>query len=243
MQDSKTILITVGAIGLGKELTKAYAGQGHRVVICGRTETALQEMCGPHQNVVPICADLACPAGRRALVDAVYAGQRPLDLLIHNAAIQLPHDFQQQGGLLEQVETELAVNLLAPIELTLELLPLLKQSASPQVAFVTSALARVPKRSAPIYCATKAGLSIFTRALSYQLEGTGITVSEIVPDLLRTRMAAGRDLKALPVKEAARQIVKGLGKGETEIRLGRVAFLYTLHRLAPRFAYRLLKAS
>lgn len=243
MTNRQTILITGGAIGLGRELTRIYSNRGARVVICGRTWTALEEVQADHPGVVPICLDLADPAGRKKLVDTVHELECPLDLLIQNAAVQYPHDLVSGCTLPEKVETELAVNLLAPLELSIELLPLLRQAKRGHIAFVSSALARVPKKSAPVYCASKAGLSNFARGLRYQLEGTGIRVSEVVPDLIVTRMAVGRGDGALSACEAAQRIVVGLDRGQEEIRLGRVSRLYALHRVWPDMAYRILKAS
>lgn len=243
MNDTRTILITGGAIGLGRELTDIYCGRGNRVVICGRTRSALDEMRLRHQDLLTVCADLADPAGRRRLVDRVHELDRPIDLLIHNAAVQFGHDFAAGSVLPERVETEIAVNLLAPVALTADLLPLVKQAPEGRLVFISSALSRVPKQSAPVYCATKAGLSSFARGLRYQLEGTGIGVSDVVPDLILTRMVAGRGDKALSAAEAAARIVAGLDRGADDIRLGRVGKLFALHRIWPAMAYSMLKAS
>ncbi len=243
MRDSGLIVITGGAMGLGGELTRIYCRQGRRVVVCGRTESALEEVRSLCPGVVCVRADLATAEGREAFADAVRAQGRPVGLVIHNAAVQFTHDFVSADTPAGRVATEVAVNLQAPIELTLELLPLLLHAGRSRVVFISSALARVPKRSAPVYCATKAGLSNFARALRYQLEGTNIGVTEVVPDLMVTRMTEGRDGRRIAAAEAAEKIVAGLAAEQEEIRLGRVPKLYALHRFLPFLAYRLLKTS
>lgn len=240
---SKTIVITGGAIGLGRELTRLYCDKGHNVIICGRTRSALEEVRAAHQNVTAVCADLAAPEGRRLFLDEIHALETAVDLLIHNAALQFAYDFKAGCIPVERVETELLVNLLAPMELTADLLPLLKQSEAGRIAFISSALGRVPKCSAPVYCASKAGLSTFARSLRYQLEGSRVRVTEVIPDLIVTRMTSGRGDKALSAFEAASRIVAGLEKDRDEIRLGRVSKLYLLHRMVPSLAYRILKAA
>ncbi|MCK7613560.1 SDR family NAD(P)-dependent oxidoreductase [Roseibium sediminicola] len=243
MTDRKTIVITGGAIGLGRELTRIYCERGDRVVICGRTQSALDDVRELHPEAIPVCADLGDPTGRKRFVDALHELDGPIDLMIHNAAVQFGHDFGAGIVLPEKIETEVVVNLLTPIALTADLLPLLKQAHSARVVFISSALSRVPKQSAPVYCATKAGLSNFARGLRYQLEGTGIAVTDVVPDLILTRMAAGRGDKTLSAAEAAVRIVAGLDRGADDIRLGRVGKLFALHRIWPSMAYRMLKAS
>lgn len=243
MKRKKTVVITGGAIGLGRELTRLISEQGHHVLICGRTQDALEETAAAHPQVVPVCADLATPEGRRRFLDVIHEQESPVDLLIHNAALQHCYDFANGCTTVERIETEMMVNLLAPIELTVELLPLLKMADRSRVVVISSALARVPKKSAPVYCATKAGLANFARAFRYQLEGTSVSVTEVVPDLILTRMAMGRGDKALSPLEAAQKIVAGLARNKDEIRLGRVPILYALHRLVPDLAYRILKAA
>ncbi|MES0882400.1 SDR family NAD(P)-dependent oxidoreductase [Roseibium sp. SCP14] len=243
MPEKKTVVLTGGAIGLGRELTRLFSEQGYRLIICGRTQSALDEVQECHRDVITVCADLASPEGRRCFLAAVHELEQPVDLLVHNAALQFAYDFANNCTPIERIETELLVNLLAPIELTIELLPLLKQAAEARVVVISSALARVPKKSAPVYCASKAGLSNFARALRYQLEGTAVGVTEVVPDLIVTRMAAGKGDKALSAFEAAQKIITGLARRQDEIRLGRVPFLFALHRVVPDLAYRILKAA
>jgi uncharacterized oxidoreductase len=242
MSTEKTIVITGGGIGLGAQLTRLYGHAGHRVIICGRTESALRA-AEDYGKVHSFCLDLTDPGDRRRFVEGIYDLDRPIDLLINNAGIQQAVDFSIGSGSPELIEAELAINLQAPIELTSDLLPLLQQASSARIAFVTSALGRVPKQSTPVYCATKAGLSAFARSLRYQLEKTGIGVTDIVPDLLRTRMAVGREQSALSALDAAQTIVRGLSAGQDEIRLGRVPVLYSLHRFLPSVAYKMLKAA
>lgn len=241
MDNKKTIVITGGAIGLGLELTRVYAGRGHNVIICGRTESALNAVSKDYANATGFCLDLSSPSGRRQLVDNIHDLNGHVDVLIHNAAIQFAADFSNGAAAPERIAAELAVNLHAPIELTTELMPLLRKAPGAQIAFISSALGRVPKQSTPVYCATKAGLSTFARCLRYQMEETPVSVTEVVPDLIRTRMAAGRDENGLHPADAANVIVRGLEQGKAEIRLGRVPVLYTLHRILPSVAYRMLK--
>ncbi|WP_168206346.1 SDR family NAD(P)-dependent oxidoreductase [Labrenzia sp. PHM005] len=243
MSIKKTIIITGGAVGLGLELTRIYAGRGHNVIVCGRTESALTAVSEEYPNTTVFCLDLSTPSGRRQFVDGIHDLDVDVDLLIHNAAVQVSADFSKGAAVPERIAAELSINLHAPIELTTDLMPLLRKAVRPQIVFISSALGRVPKQSAPVYCATKAGLSTFARCLRYQLEGTPVLVTDVVPDLIRTRMAAGREENALHPADAANVIVRGLEQGKTEIRLGRVPVLYTLHRFLPSLAYRMLKAA
>jgi NAD(P)-dependent dehydrogenase (short-subunit alcohol dehydrogenase family) len=62
MSIEKTIVITGGGIGLGAQLTRFYGHAGHRVIICGRTESALRA-AEDYGKVHSFCVD---PVGRTA---------------------------------------------------------------------------------------------------------------------------------------------------------------------------------
>lgn len=90
------------------------------------------------------------------------------------------------------IEEEVNINLLAQLKLTDRLLPILMSHPGAAIVNITSALALVPKRSAPIYFATKAAMHNFTKALRYQLEDTPVKVFEIIPALVDTEMTKVR---------------------------------------------------
>lgn len=106
---------------------------------------------------------------------------------------------------------------------------------------MTSALALVPKRSAPVYCATKAALRSFTRSLRCQLAGTPVRVVEVLPPLVDTAMTAGRGRGKLAPDVVARAIVRSLEGGGDEVRIGKTKWLFAAHRLSPALAGRLMR--
>ncbi len=105
---------------------------------------------------------------------------------------------------------------------------------------VTSGLAIVPKKSAPVYCATKAGLRLFTRSLRYQLEPTNIRVFEIVPPVVDTAMTAGRGRGKISSEQLVDQFWTSYGNNRLEIPVGKVKLLLWINRLLPRLAEKIL---
>ncbi|EEV89202.1 SDR family NAD(P)-dependent oxidoreductase, partial [Cardiobacterium hominis] len=138
---------------------------------------------------------------------------------------------------------ELALNLEAPIALAAGLLPLLAQHPRGAIINITTALALAPKKSAPVYCASKAGLRNFTRALRYQTEAAAphIQVQEIIPPLVATRMTAGRGTGKMTPEAVATAIIRVIERGDSEHYIGKTRLLKWLLRLAPGVAYRILK--
>ena len=93
------------------------------------------------------------------------------------------------------------------------------------VVTVTSIRGLVPKRSTPLYGATKAALRSFTHTLRHQLEGGPVRVVEVVPPLVDTAMTSGC----------------GRGKMSTEHRLGKAKLFFAANRFAPTLLARLVR--
>ena len=106
---------------------------------------------------------------------------------------------------------------------------------------VTTGLAFAPKRSAPVYCGTKAELHVFTRALRYQLEGTAVKVFEIIPPVVDTPMTASCAQSKITSEALAAEFWRNFARDRWESNIGKVKLLRQLLRLAPATAARLLK--
>ena len=119
---------------------------------------------------------------------------------------------------------------------------LLRQPES-AIVNVSSGLGLVPKQSAPVYCATKAGLHIFSKALGYQLAHTGVRVMEVIPPLVDTPMTAGRGRNKLSPEQLVDEFLRGFARNQREINIGKVGLLRLIQRISPALADRILKNS
>src|SRR4051812_47173723 len=86
--DSKTILVTGGATGIGLALARRFLAAGSRVIICGRRESALREAAAAHPGLITRVCDLASEKDRVALVEWVVKEHPSLDVLVNNAGVQ-----------------------------------------------------------------------------------------------------------------------------------------------------------
>jgi short-subunit dehydrogenase involved in D-alanine esterification of teichoic acids len=161
--------------------------------------------------------------------------------LINNAGVQYNVRADDADYSLAQIRAEVDINLLAPIALTHALLPHLQAKNAAWIVNVTSGLGYVPKRTAAVYSATKAGLHLFTRALRVQLAGSSVRVVEAVMPLVDTPMTQGRARGKLPAAQAARALIKGLLARRTDIYIGKARALPLLLRWAPALVERALQ--
>lgn len=244
----KSVLVTGGGRGIGLEIAKAFAKEGARVAICGRNEETLKAAARMiDEDVIYIIADLADSNALEQIATKIADQLGTLDILVNNAGIQLNYSLFERpyAEICQDIVREFKVDLVAPIKLSLALMPMLKASKSGAIVNIGSGLAIAPKTNAAIYCASKAGLRNFTRSLRYQAEqhAKKLRVVDVVLPMVRTDMTAGRGKGKIEPSQVANLIIKGLKKNNQEILIGKARILAVLMRLAPKLGYRILKTA
>ena len=236
-----TILVTGGGSGIGLALAKAFALRSSTVVVCGRNAEKLEAMHKENPAIVTFPCDIASDQDQQRLVEHTTQKYPNLNILINNAGIQRNYDFSDTKNHTDIIEEEVNINLLAHLKLTDRFLPILMASPSAAIVNVTSALALVPKQSAPIYCATKAAMHSFTKVLRYQLENTPVKVFEIIPALVDTEMTKGRGNGKITPEALAAEALRGIEADKYEIRIGKTRILFALNRFLPSVAERIIR--
>lgn len=217
---SKTVLITGGNAGIGLALAERFLAAGSEVVICGRREDRLQQVRDSHPGICTRVCDVGSRSDREALVQWATSEFPSLDVLVNNAGVQRRIDMVD-GEPWEETESEITINLEAPIHLSMLFIPHLLKQTSPAIVNVTSGLSFVPLANVPVYCATKAALHSFTLSLRHQLSTTPIEVIEIIPPAVDTDLGGvGLHTFGVPLDEFADSTFTRLSAGETEIAYG-----------------------
>jgi NAD(P)-dependent dehydrogenase (short-subunit alcohol dehydrogenase family) len=145
MTDPRTIFITGATDGLGRALAHRLAAEGATLILHGRDPDKLGRTADDIRDThgVPrprtVLADLAELAQVRRLAADVRATTDRLDVLVSNAGIGAGEpDGRSRRTSVDGYELRFAVNYLAGFLLTLELLPLLRQSAPARIVNVAS---------------------------------------------------------------------------------------------------------
>ena len=230
-------MVTGGTRGIGQEMVRQLIRAGAGVMSTGQSSNSVACARNEMPGAQWLVCDLAHPGSREALLQ--WLRQRALDVVIHNAAVQQERHWANahRAGDADalSVAREIEINLLAPIELTRQLLPALAPRPQARIVFVTSGLALAPKSASPVYCATKAGLRSFAKALRGQLRacGSSIQVIEALPPLVDTDMTRGRGKGKISAEAAARKILAGVAAGRPEIDVGMTRLLRAIMRLSP----------
>jgi uncharacterized oxidoreductase len=245
--EGRRVAITGATGGVGAELARALAPHA-RLLLMGRRVDMLDALAEELVGAATLRVDLADAGSRaRACEEIASFGA---DSLIHNAGIQYALDFVNQSAdeVARDAAHELEVDLTAPITMTARALTPLSRHAEAlgragRVVFVTSGLALAPKEGAPVYCAAKAGLRQFALALGYQLQTSGapLTSHEVLLPLVDTPMTAGRGRGKIPADQAARALLEGVGRGRSEVYVGKTRLLRVLMRVSPMLARRVMR--
>lgn len=238
---NKTILITGGTSGVGLALLHSLHGQGNRLVVVGRNEKRMVELRDGYPDVVFLMYNLAVPSEVADLIQTIQQRFPDCSVLINNAGVQFNYLLGDDASGQSRVGSEIQVNLTAAIQLCDALIPQLRQQSEAAIVNITSGLGISPKRSAPVYSATKAGLQVFTKALRYQLEGSVVQVVDVVLPLVDTPMTAGRGKGKMSPEQVADELIQGVERGRSVVNVGKVKLFRMIHRLTPGIADRLLK--
>jgi uncharacterized oxidoreductase len=220
-----TMLITGGATGIGFALADEFLRKGNTVIICGRRADRLEQAQKALPGLIVRVCDVTDQKQREALFAWATTAYPALNVLVNNAGIQRDLDFTRGLAGLDAGESEIEVNLVAPVELSALFVPFLMQRENAAIINVSSGLALRPQSAArmPVYTATKAGLHAFSLSLRAQLKDTGVEVVEIIPPAVISelnpegRRRRGSLFSGLSAGEYAAGVIRKMEQGEVEI--------------------------
>jgi uncharacterized oxidoreductase len=242
----RTILLTGAGGGIGRALLgQLVSRKAKRIIVVGRDEARLRELAAENPSAEPYVADLSNQAQLDDLVLFVSGKADDLSVLINNAGTQLLTDLVDPEADRHRpaLAKEMAVNFSAPIQLAIALLPQMLEKPSAMIVNVTSGLALAPKQSSPVYCAAKAGLRSFTKALRYQAQARAphVRIVEALPPLVDTQMTRGQGRGKISPEACAAEIVAGMEAGRGTIYVGKTKLLRKIQGLSPSLADRLMR--
>jgi NAD(P)-dependent dehydrogenase (short-subunit alcohol dehydrogenase family) len=187
----RVALVTGASRGLGATIAALLAGTGHDLVIDARGADALRaaadDLRARGGAVVDLPGDVTDADHRRRLIDAARE-LGGLDLLVNNASTLGASPQPRLADLTEATLREtLEVNLVAPLALVRDALPLLAARRG-LVVNVTSDAAVGGYGGWGAYGASKAALDLATRTLAVELAPHGVAAVTVDPGDLRTEL-------------------------------------------------------
>ena len=180
----KYALITGATSGIGYELAKVFAHNGHNLVLVARNEenlrnTAAEIKQAANIEVHTIIADLFNAEGAKQVYDKTKVLGVTVEYLVNNAG-------QGEWGRFFKTDLKrelelIQLNIHSLVSLTKYFLQEMTERNSGRILQLSSSLAKAPTPYMAVYAATKAFVLSFSEALIQELEETDVTVTALLP--------------------------------------------------------------
>ncbi|MEV6758007.1 SDR family oxidoreductase [Streptomyces sp. NPDC051214] len=194
----RRVLISGASRGLGRALARAFAANGDRVAVhYGSREDDARATLGSltGEGHVLVGGDLSDPAGAADVAGRASEALGGLDVLVNNAAVNLPHpladtSYEDWAALWRR---HVSVNLLATANLShLAARRMIDQGTGGRIVNIGSRGAFRGEPDHPAYGATKAAVHALGQSLAVSLAPYGIAVASVAPGFFETERVAHR---------------------------------------------------
>jgi NAD(P)-dependent dehydrogenase (short-subunit alcohol dehydrogenase family) len=186
MTEEKTWLITGAGRGMGVEFAKAALGAGYNVVATARNSNAVAEAVGEAENLVAVKLDVTSIQDAVAAVKAAVERFGGIDVLVNNAASFEAGFFEELTP--EQIERQLAVSLIGPMNVTRAVLPVMRKQRSGHLVTISSLAGLAGFEYNSAYAASKFGLDGWMESLAPEVAPFGIHATVVNPGFFRTTL-------------------------------------------------------
>lgn len=188
----RTALITGASDGIGLELARIHAQNGHRLILAARRLDRLQKLCEEllHQNPIEVCCigiDLSKPNAATDLYQQVLSLGWKVDFLINNAGVGVYGEFAACDW--SKTAAMIDLNVCSLTQLTHLFLPDMIRQGGGRIMNVASTAAFQPGPGMAVYFATKAYVLHFSEALHHENYRKGIRVTALCPGPTRSGFA------------------------------------------------------
>jgi NAD(P)-dependent dehydrogenase (short-subunit alcohol dehydrogenase family) len=185
-------MITGASRGLGASLVEAALAAGHRVVATARRPAEVIERFGVRDDLRAVALEVTDQQQADAATTAAVAAFGRIDVLVNSAGASFKGFFEEMSP--EQVDQQLAVNLVGPMNVTRAVLPVMRRQRSGLVISVSSGAGLIGFAYSSVYAASKAGLEGWMSALAQEVEPFGIRTTIVNPGFFRTGLAGPESL-------------------------------------------------
>jgi short-subunit dehydrogenase len=227
--EPRNAIITGASHGIGEYIARALAARGMNLLLVARSEPELarlaKELRSRDTTVATAPVDLANAHAARQIAAAAAAALGGVDVLVNNAAVELQRRFHTlETG---EIEAVIRIDLIAPIELTHQLLPGMLERGYGRIINISSLAGHVGFPYTEAYAASKDGLIAFSRVLRNDYRRGGVSASAIILGAVKNAGLGQRTLDELEAKtntafmvgpeKVARAVLRAIDKDKAEI--------------------------
>jgi 3-hydroxy acid dehydrogenase/malonic semialdehyde reductase len=196
MLQAKTALITGASSGIGAAVAEKLAAGGVKVVLVARRidrlEALAKKLQTQYQASVFIAeADVRQAEAMPGVLHSLPKLFRDIDILVNSAGLAAGLDLVQDADLTDW-DQMIDTNFKGLVYATRAVLPFMQARGVGHIVNVSSLAAHRTYPGGSVYCATKAAVQSFTRALKLECQGQNIRVTDIAPGMVETEFSEVR---------------------------------------------------
>jgi short-subunit dehydrogenase len=186
--DGSVILITGASSGIGAATARAASRAGARLVLAARREDRVAQLAAELGDAIAVRCDVTDTTQVDALVDAALDAFGRIDVVVNNAGQGLQAEIERLS--LDDFRAVLELNLVAPLAVMQAVLPTMRRQGSGSIVNVSSGTTFADVPGTGGYVASKIALERLSAVARNELEGTGISVSTMIPFATDTEFLA-----------------------------------------------------
>ena len=240
--EGRTVAVTGASSGIGRETALLVARRGGVPLLLARRTEELEVLRKEIEDeggaAFVYSVDLTEAESVDACVKQMLADHDGIDMLVNNAGRSIRRSVKLSYDRIHDYERTMSLNYFGPVRLILALLPHMIDRRFGHVVNVSSIGVQTNPPRFSAYVASKAALDAFSRVVSTEVVGDGVTFTNVHMPLVRTPMIAPTSIydrfPTLSPEQAAEMLVKALEERPKHVgtRVGRVATV--ANALAPK---------
>ncbi len=180
------VLVTGASSGIGRATALAFDRAGARVALAARRLARLEAIAAEMSDALVLRTDLSVDGAAETMVARTVERFGRLDVLVNNAGAAAPRPADRLTA--ASTRALLETNLVAAMVATRAAAEQMRRQGAGHVINVCSPAGFLGIPGMADYCASKAAMSGWTRALQAEWAGTGIAVTEYLPGLIATEL-------------------------------------------------------
>ena len=184
----KTILITGASSGIGKATAQKFAQQGHRLILCGRRLSVLEDLAKELAILCPVkilIFDVRNQSDVETAIEELDEDWKSIDVLINNAGNA--HGLEPlSDGLISDWDAMLDGNVKGLLYVSQPIIRMMKSRNQGHIVNISSVAARQTYANGVVYCASKKAVDVLSEGMRIELTEFGIKVSNIQPGAVET---------------------------------------------------------
>lgn len=191
MENRKTVIVTGGSRGIGKQISLAFAMAGYNVVInYNKSKEPAEQLCEEIKkhsvDSLAVKADVSNFEESQKLVETAIERFKKIDVLINNSGVVKDNLILRMKE--EDFDSVIEVNLKGTWNMCRHLSGHLLKNREGKIINITSVVALIGNPGQSNYVASKAGIIGLTKTLAKEMGSRNITVNAVAPGFIETEM-------------------------------------------------------